>query len=217
MILPIDDVWLSAESTTRVAGHDTPEAPASTVPPQGSHLPASSTFPGSPHSSQAPSQATTQPPAAPSVPQQPAIRRNGAQDENLTSIRDDGSNGAHMTSTNGSDHSDNGWSSYEPGRFDPTAFDPGPDLPPLPTLRPLPTIRPLNRWTAEPLSPPAAPTVLSLSVTPLPSLSVPPPAEPAAAYSLGAEPVGPEPVGPEPVGPEPVGPEPVGPEPVGPE
>ena len=30
--------------------------------------------------------------------------------------------------------------------FDPTSFDPGPDLPPLPTLTPLPTFRPLSQW-----------------------------------------------------------------------
>ena len=32
--------------------------------------------------------------------------------------------------------------------FDPTSFDPGPDLPPLPTLTPLPTFRPLSQWPA---------------------------------------------------------------------
>ncbi|QNK81707.1 SDR family NAD(P)-dependent oxidoreductase [Nakamurella sp. PAMC28650] len=131
--------------------------------------------------------------------------RNGAQTEHLPRNADQGSNGADMTPQNRNNGSSNGSenggvSGIRPAMqsFDPRAFDPGPDLPPLPTLRPLPTIRPLNRWPAEPapvrtlpetpalpqvhpVDEPAQPAEAAQTDEPAPPDGPAPPSEPATA------------------------------------
>lgn len=72
-----------------------------------------------------------------------------APTEHLPSNADQGSNDTNMTPEKRDNGGVGGVRPAMPS-FDPKAFDPGPDLPPLPTLRPLPKIRPLDRWSAGP-------------------------------------------------------------------
>ena len=124
-------------------------------------------------------------------------RRNGAQTEHLSRNGNQGSNGANMTPQNRNNGSSNGSENGSAGAirpthtFDPTAFDPGPDLPPLPTLRPLPTIRPLNRWPVDP-----APVEPLPEFAPVPQMHPMPEAmtaEPSATVPAEPEPAPPVP------------------------